>query len=270
MPDLGPSSPLARSAQTYILSACRLVGALRSGLSLSAAELTDSLQALNDMMDAFSAERVMIPAETIQTVDQNQNTLALVTNQQSYTLGNVDGTENFLLPRPARTPRVSILYSTSQQTPIEKPMEMYDPVQWQGIANKSTPSILPQICFVDESNAVFPDMVLYFWPVPTQANPVILYTWTVLSQFPDLQSKYLFPPAYAELIRTSLAMRLAAEFPCDLTKLPIVKAWAAEARDRVVGINARPLEAVCDEAIVGGGGKMGNIYSGDANRSFRY
>ena len=38
---------------------------------------------------------------------------------------------------------------------------MYDDVQWQGVSNKSSPSILPQVCFVDASNAVFPDMVLW-------------------------------------------------------------------------------------------------------------
>ncbi len=269
MPALTPSNTLARSATDFIKSGLRLVGALRSGLNLSAAELTDCQTVLNDMLDAFSAERVMIPAVTVQTLDQNQKTLSLVANQAAYTLGNANENENFLLARPARVDRVSVMYSASQSTPVELLMEMLDDQKWQGITNKSTPSLLPQVCFVDESNAVFPDMVLYFWPVPTQANPVVLYLWTVLQLFPDLQSKFFFPPAYAEMLRYQLAVRLAAEFPCDLKKFQLVQGLARDAKARVSSINARPKEAVCDEAIVGSNGKMGNIFTGTANRSLR-
>jgi hypothetical protein len=269
MPATTTTAVLSRSATDFIKSALRLVGSLRSGLNLTNDELNDCKTVLNDMLDAFSVERIMIPAVTVQTLDQNQNTLALVANQQSYTLGNVNGNENFLLNRPTRVDRVSILYSASQQTPVELAMEMLDDVQWQAIANKSTPSLLPQVCFVDESNAVFPDMVVYFWPVPTQANPVILYLWQELQLFDSLTAKFLFPPAYAEMLRYNLAVRLAAEFPCDLQKFELVQKLAGDAKSRVAGINVRPKEAVCDEAIVGSHGKMGNIYTGTPNRSLR-
>jgi len=266
---LSSTATLTRSATDFIKSALRLVGALRSGQNLSNDELKDSKTVLNDMLDAFSAERISIPAVTVQTLDQNQKTLSLVANQQKYTLGNATGNENFLLNRPARIERVSVLYNASQSTPVELPLEMLDDVKWQGIANKSTPSLLPQVCFVDFSNAVFPDMALYFWPVQTQANPVILYLWTLLQLFPDLQTQFVFPPAYAEMLRYQLAVRLAAEFPCDLKKFQLVKGLADEAMGRVMSINVRPKEAVCDEAIVGSNGKMGNIFTGTANRSLR-
>jgi hypothetical protein len=263
-----PTNPLAQSATDFIKSGLRLVGALRSGLNLSNDELTDCALVLNSMLDSFSIERTQIPATAIQTLDQNQKTLTLVPNQASYALGNAIGTENFLLPRPSRVERVSIMYAASQPTPVEIDMEMYDDVQWQGIANKSTPSILPQVCFVDDSSAVFPDMVLYFWPVPTQANPVILYIWGLLQQFPNLTAPFLFPPGYAEMLRYNLALRLAAEFPCDLQKLAIVQKLAAESKERVAGINVRPKEAVCDSALLPSGG-MGNIYTGSASRSLK-
>lgn len=269
MPDLSPVSTLSRSATDFIKSALRLVGALRSGLSLSNDELKDSQQVLNDLLDSLSVEKIMIPATTVQTLDQNQIALTLKANQQAYKLGNVTGNEDFLLPRPTRVERVSVMYSASQSTPDELPMDMVDDVQWQGISNKTTPSSLPQVCFVDESNAVFPDMVLYFWPVPTQANPVVLYLWQALQMFPDLTSPFLFPPAYARMLRYNLAVDLAAEFPCDMTKLPLVQKIAAETRAQVAGINVRAKEATCDEAIVGSYGKMGNIFTGSANRSLK-
>lgn len=270
MPVLSPASTISRSATQFIKSALRLVGSLRSGLNLSNDELTDAAQVFNDMLDAYSAERISIPAAFPQKVDQNQNTLTLVPGQQSYTLGNVNGNENFLLLRPPKVERVSIIYSASQPTPVELPMEMLDDVMWQGIANKFVSATLPQSCFVDDSLAVFPDTVLYFFPIPTQANPVILYIWTYLTQFADLTSQVLFPPAYAEMLRYNLAVRLAAEFPCDLTKFPLVQKLAMESKGRVTGMNARAKEAVCDEALVGSYGKTGNVFTGSSNRSQRY
>jgi hypothetical protein len=270
VPVLAPSNPLALSATDFIKSALRLVGALRSGLNLTAGELSDCALVLNSMLDAFSIERTQIPAVSIVSTNTAEVPLSLVANQQTYKLGNALGTEDFLLPRPSRLERVSIMYSASQSTPVELPMEMYDDVAWQGIANKSTLSILPQGCYVDASETAFPDMLLSFWPIPTQANPVILYLWQLLQQFSSLTAKFLFPPGYAEMLRYQLAVRLAAEFPCDLQKFQIVQKLASDAKMRVAGINVHPKVATCDEALVGADGHMGNIFTGTANRSQRY
>lgn len=267
MANLGTLSPIALSATDFIRSALRLVGALRSGQNLTNAELTDCALVLNSLLDTASAKRTNIYVVPRVTVDQNQITLVLIPGQQTYTLGNAVGTENFLLPRPPRLERVSIMYSASQSTPVELPMDMYDDVKWQGIANKSVTSILPQVCYVEPT---FPDMSVSFHPIPTQANPVVLYPWSALQQFADLTSKFQFPPGGAEFLRFNLAKRLAAEFPCDLQKFQIVNQLASEATSRWESINSVVREAVCDEALVGSNGKQGNIFTGAANRSQRY
>ena len=266
MPDLAPVSTITRSAQDFIKSALRLVGSLRSGLNLANDELNDCKQVLNDLLDAWSASRKSIFVVPRVTLDQNQVALTLKAGQQTYLLGNALGTEDFLLARPPRLERVSIMYSASQQTPVELPMEMADDVKWQAIPNKNTPSLLPQVCYVEKN---FPDMSLSFFPIPTQANPVVLYLWQALLQFPDLTAQFSFPPGYARAIRYNLALDLAAEFPCDLTKLPLVKERAALYKKEIETLNVEGKEAVCDEAIVGSYGKMGNIFTGAANRSLK-
>jgi hypothetical protein len=266
MPDLGPVGTVTRTATDFIKSALRLVGALRSGLNLSGAELTDCQQVLNDMLDAWGVDRTLVYVVPRVTLNQNQATLMLKANQATYTLGNLTGNEDFFLPRPPRLERVSIMYSASQQTPVELAMDMYDDVRWQSVANKSTPSLLPQVCYVEES---FPDISLTFWPVPTQANPVVLYLWQALTQFSDLTSQFTFPPGYPRAIRYNLALDLAAEFPCDLTKLPLVQKIAANSLAAIRGLNVKAKEAVCDEAIIGSGGKSGNIYTSTASRGLR-
>lgn len=248
-----------------ILSGLRKVGALRSGQNLTAAELADCLQVLQDMLDAWNAERTMVYEVPYTTVDQNGATLTLKANQQKYLLGNINGTEDFLLPRPPRIQRISVLYSASQATPVEVPLDMYDDVQWQGISNKGTKSLLPQVCYL-EYTADGTDYTLYFWPIPTQANPIVLYPWQQLNQFPNLQAKFFFPPAYSKAITFNLAVDLFSEFSGDDKKLPIVVQQAARAKEVIERFNAVINEATCDPAILGAGGRMGNIFTGTSGR----
>jgi hypothetical protein len=266
VPDLPAVSTIQRSALTFIQSALRLVGSLRSGNQLSAAEQTDCLQVLNDLLDAWSAENVMTWTTPYTTVDQNGATLALIASQQHYTLGNGFGNENFLMNRPPKIERVSVLYSASQSTPVEVPLDMLDSVEWQAQANKTTPSLLPQACYADANqNGI--DWDLYFWPVPTQANPIVIYPWMLLTQFQTINQQFLFPPAYARAIRYALAMDLAAEFPCDMQKLQLVQKIAANSKAVIVSINSKVREAWSDPALMGGGSARGNIYTGSPSRS---
>jgi hypothetical protein len=270
MPVLNPAVTLGLSATDFIKSALRLVGALRSGLNLSNDELKDCKLVLNSMLDAFSIERTQIPAVTVQSLDQNQVALTLKANQQAYKLGNVSGTEDFLLPRPSRLERVSILYSASQSTPTRSIMDMYDDVQWQGVTNKTTRRFCPQVCFVDESNAVFPDMVLYFWPVPTQANPVVLYLWSLLQQFDSLTAQFLIS---AGLCRDA-ALQPGGAAGGRVSLRPHEIAAGAKARGRCEGAGRRhqrqfAKEATCDDAL-SAERRTGNIFSGDSNRSHRH
>jgi hypothetical protein len=266
VPNLAPKNTITRSATEFIKSALRLVGSLRSGQNLSNSELTDSAQVLNDLLDAWSAERVMIFTVPYMTVDQNNAAFTLVPGQQKYTVGNANGTESFKIPRPARIDGISLLYNASQPTPVELAMEIVDDVGWQAISNKTTQSLLPQVVYV-EATADGTDWNLYFWPIPTQANNIALYLWAGLTQFPNLEAQFSFPPGYAEALRYNLAVRLAAEFPCDLQKLQLVTKLAGESKARIVGINSVVKEAWCDPAIVGGYGNLGNIYTDSPARN---
>jgi hypothetical protein len=269
LPNLPPSGLIQRSGQDIIKSSLRLVGSLRSGQNLSAAELADCLLVLQDFIDSCSAQRLVIYCTPYTTVDQNNNPLSLNAGQQKYVLGNSNGTEDFKMNRPPKIERVSVLYSASQSTPVEVPLvTLHDNVAWQSVANKSTPSLLPQICYI-EPTADGTDYNLYFWPVPSQANPIAIYPWAALNQWTNLQQKYFWPPAYLRMIRYNLAVDLFAEFPGDMQKFPLVAKIANESMGIVKAINLADVatkEAVCNEGILGTHG-MGNIYIGGVSRS---
>lgn len=267
MANLQSNVTVQRNAQQLIQSALRKTGALRSGQNLSAAELSDSLQVANDLLDDWSAHRLMVFTTPRIVNNQNGIALSLVANQQTYKLGNANQAEDFLLPRPPRLERVSIIYPVSSPTVNEIPMDMYDDVKWQAVPNKNTTSLLPQVCYVEISQDGT-DYALSFWPIPTQANPVVLYGWSALNQFPNLQTKFFFPPAYARAISFNLAVELAVEFGTDLTKFPLVLKIAQQSRASIEAMNQPIKEATCDPAMVGSGQNRGNIYSGSASRSY--
>ena len=266
MANLQSTAVIQRSASQFIYSALRKVGALRSGQNLSAAELTDSLQVANDMLDAWSASRLMIWVVQRIINDQNGVQLSLQASKQTYRLGNASNAEEFLLPRPPRLERVSVIYPVSSPTVNEITMDMYDDVKWQGVPNKNTTSLLPQICYV-ELSADGTDYLISFWPIPTQANPVALYAWSGLGQFPNLNTKFFFPPAYARAISFNLAVDLAVEFGTDMTKFPVVMKEAQKSRATIESMNLPMKEAVCDPYLIGAGGPRGNIYAGAPSRS---
>lgn len=266
-PSTGIPNAAGGSALQMIARAMRAVGSLGSGEAPTASEVQDAGLILNQMLDAWSAERVSVFVVTPVSQDQNGNTLSLVANQQKYLLGNQVGTEDFFLQRPPRLERVSVLYSASQQTPVEIAMKMYDDQQWQGIANKNTPSLLPEVCYVEPT---FPDTSLYFWPTPNLANPVILYLWQALTQFEDINLPMTFPPGYMEAIAYNLAMRLYAEFPGDPSKFQVVQQLAAQSKARINSINAPIKVATCDDALLGTSYPRGNIITGATSRSHNF
>jgi hypothetical protein len=171
------------------------------------------------------------------------------------------------MPRPPKIDNVSVVYTASPQTPVEIGMDMYNVKQWQAIPNKSTPSLLPQICYVEPTTDAT-DFLLYFWPIPTQAQPIVIYPWAALNQFPNLQAKFAMPPAYIKAIRYNLAVDLAAEFSTDLQKFPVVTQIATTSKNVIKAINLSMNfpEVWCDEALIGTHAR-GNIFAGGPNRN---
>src|SRR5690242_5956509 len=102
MPNV-PVNPSAVPGTQYtsldlIKSALRLAGVLGTGETPSAAEGQDALVILNQMLDSWNAERLMIYTVARQV-------FSLVANKQAYTLGSGG---DFDTPRPPKIEYVSI------------------------------------------------------------------------------------------------------------------------------------------------------------------
>lgn len=220
------------TAFDLITSALRLAGVLANGETPSEDDANQSLSVLNDMIDAWNAERQAI-------FTTRSDDFPFVLGQQSYTLGSGG---NFNIPRPARIDAMSTIQLTDPSNPVEIPITMYTVEDWQTqVPVKNVSGSIPQICYDDGG---FPLRTLNFWPIPIdQPNSVRIYSWQALAA-QTLTSLVTFPPGYSEALRYNLAGRLCAEFAAPLP--PLVGTLAVQGLARIKTMNAPELELRSD------------------------
>lgn len=224
------------AALDLIKQGLRMIGVLDSGEDPSGDEAGDSLASLNQMLDAWNAEKLAIFTTRI-------DDFALVANKQTYSLG---AGGDFNLARPPRLESASIVLTSDPANPLELPIPIYTTEEWQErILLKKVQSTFPLMAYDD---GAFPLRNLTFWPVPQETNTARLYSWQPLNLFPDLATQFTFPPGYAEAIKYSLAVRLAAEFP-GIQMQPALPLLAQQAIARIKTINAVAVTLKCDDGV---------------------
>ena len=118
VPNVSPSTndnSISQTALNVIEGALRLIGAKAGGESVSGDDASDGLDVLDQMLDAWNADRLAI--YTASTADY-----ALVGGQQVYTLGPGG---DFDTNRPARIDAMSAILLNNPSNPIEVPMNLY-------------------------------------------------------------------------------------------------------------------------------------------------
>lgn len=221
-----------------IRGAFRTLGVLAAEETPTAAEESDSLVTLNDMLDSWAGERLVLFASL-------RSTHTLTPGLSPHTIGTA-GTFN--TTRPVRIERASI-YATGSETPLE----LLSDAEWQatqGKASAGTPSSL----WVESA---YPLMKLHFHPVPSAADTLVLYTWQQLGRFASTGTTVDLPPGYARAIRSNLAVELAPEYGVSVSAE--LGSIASESKATLKRLNQRPSFLRSDLA----GGTF-NLVTGDA------
>lgn len=197
---------------------------------ISASDSQLAFRRLQNMMDSFQAESLMIFTTSRIVLD------VLTQGVQSFTLGP-GGFFNATCPyRPAQIDRYGILNLNNPSQPLELPLNEdgtnLTQDEWAQIPVKAVQSSLPLYCWDDGG---FPLRTLSFWCIPTAPVQPVIYPWVPLSQFVDLTTDYTFPPGYAECIMYQLALRLTGPFDGKIT--PALAQMANEAKARIKSFN---------------------------------
>lgn len=183
------------SARTLISGSLRLLGVLAAGETLRGDDATDALSALNDMVDAWRTERLTLYAQT-------RSTKVLTANDGQYTIGS-GGDINVNRPLWIDEFRLKI-------GDEEYDLRPYTRDEYQAISNKSLTSELPEGAFY---NPEFPLAKIELWPIPTQANTLVVYhPAEALISVASLDTNISQPPGWNKALRYNLALELAPEY----------------------------------------------------------
>src|SRR5690606_16655897 len=125
------------TAKDLIEGSLRLLGVIAHGEAMTASEQADALEALNQMLDSWSNEKLLIYAPKIEN-------FAFIASQQVYTMG--DGGD-FDTVRPQKIEQAYVKLPGGTETKLK----ILNQAQWADVTLKSTGSEIPQYLFVEDS-----------------------------------------------------------------------------------------------------------------------
>ncbi len=210
-----------------IKASLRLIRVYGPSETPTATELADGLAILNEMIDAFNAERLMI--YRIKRTEWD-----LTASKSVYTIG--PSAADFNDVRPARIESAGLILDKTQTNPIEVPIEvlLYQD-EWATIYLKQLSSTYPRKMWY---NPTFPNGTINLWPVPQESKQkLVLYAWGELVAFATTAETVAFPPGYQTLIRTNLALWLAEEYGVTVTESVTDQAKKSVARVKDLNVS---------------------------------
>lgn len=226
------------TALDLIKSSMRLISVLDSNENPTSEEAQTGLMVLNQMVDSWNAERLMVFTISIAEYP-------LVIGQQTYGLGPGG---DFNAARPSRIDRITLVILTNPNQPLEVPLDYLTDAQWAAIPVKNIPTTVPLSVYDD---GAYPIRHLSYWGIPTVPANTKVYSWQSLNQFTALSTDLIFPPGYFEALRYNLAIRMSAEFGETLD--PALVVLAGEAKARVKSLNIPITDLRCDSSLTGAG-----------------
>ncbi len=239
------------AAQDIIKGAMRALGVLDKSEAPTSDEMNDALQALNMMIDEWSARRLMSTALT-------RLSFPLAGNQQSYTIGP-GGNFNTTVPFDITSAFLRDGYG------LDYPLDIMTREVFDSMQDKSFVSAPPQGIFFDpgatQQASQLGTIYVYYTPDTSTTYTLWIEALMPFTEFASLTSTVTFPASYYKALKFNLAIELAPEYP-GVVVSDEVKILAIESIETLEATNAVPIIASMD--LPGQKGSF-NIYSGDYN-----
>ena len=233
------------TAGELINGSLRLLGILAEGETPSQETSNDALVALNQMVDSWNTEKLMI----YNTQDQ---VFTWPADQITRTIGP---TGDFVGIRPILLDDST--YYRDASTNVSFGIQFINQQQYDGIAVKTVTSTYPQIMWI---NAEYPNMSMTVYPKPTRALEWHFISAEELTQPATLVTVLAMPPGYLRAFRYNLAMELAPEFGVEPS--PTVQRIAMASKRNLERINNPDDVMSMPYALVATRQRF-NVYSGN-------
>lgn len=225
-----------------IEGALRKIAVLGRGVTLSASDLEDARQVLNNLLGSLSAQGGFI-------YYQNRETFNL-TNAQSYTIGSGG---DFDTERP-----IAIKNAFTSSGTVDYALRQIDFKQYDGITTKDIGGI-PEDFFYD---ANYPIATIYLYPKPTSVQTITITSDKQLTSFDTVDQVFDMPAEYEAMLIYNLAEWIAPEYEREAP--PSVKRLATRTRNVVIAQNKKN-KNYTSTVLIGNTKPDGNIYEGYFN-----
>jgi len=138
------------------------------------------------------------------------------------------------------------------------PLRVYSTQEWASITVKGQSSSIPRGLY---NTGDFPLSTIYFYPLDTGVNNVVLYLWQMLGSASNLTSDLVFPHGYKLALQFNLAELLAPFYGVEASET--VRAKAVEYKAAIRRKNSPDNTLSIDEAALAPS-RMFNWLTGEA------
>ena len=236
---------MSTTAHDVIRGAMRLIGAIDPGEELNGSEAADGLEALNEMLESWSNERLCV----YQILQEN---FALVSGTASYTIGSG---ATFNTTRP-----LDILSAFIRDDGYDYPLRILDRKEYDAITHKAA-SFEPEALYYQPSVA---NGIIYLHGVPAKTysvtNGLYIDSMKQLQSFSGLTTAIVLPPGYKRAIKYNLGPEIAPEYNRQVPEA--VLAIARESKAAIKRLNSRTPKLGLAHAGFASGGSGFNINIG--------
>lgn len=219
---------------TIVIRSLQILGEMAIGDTLVSAQEVAYLSVLNNMVDSWSIDDLMI----YQTI---QESFALTTAAVSYTIGPA-GTVSTIRP-------LEIKYAFIRDAAnLDSELRLLDQPSYNRIVLKSSGNTYPQYLYYDNLLSVSGLSTLNLYPAPSAGLSCFIDSTKVLQSFPLITTSVNLPPGYLRALEFNLACDIAPGFvpiPPDVLRI------AKESKAALKSANLPAPVLRLDAAIVG-------------------
>jgi hypothetical protein len=209
------------TAQELIEAAGRLVDVVREvGFTLSAGEYAAHLEDLNELINSWSAEGLLIfyLARDTHAAD----------GSASYTMGSGGDIDT---SRPQKIEAISC-----RNSDVSFEVDLISANDWSKILDHSVSGKYAELCYVDGGS---PLTTLHVWPAPTSGSTLYIDSYKQFGQFSALGDTVTFPAGYIQGLKLDLAQIMAHTHRRPIP--PTVLADTEQAKAQIRKLNAEVL-----------------------------
>lgn len=207
------------TATEIINQALLSIGQLAEGETPSAETSDSCLSLLNELIDSWNIERLMVPWLT-------QESFTLSGGTATYTVGSGGALDT---TRPNMVDDASF----TRLNDIDYPLRGINAAQYNSITDKDTEYSWPDVFYYEES---YPLATIKFYPVPSQTITFFLVSWKQLSTLTSLSTSFSVQPGTLRAIRSNLAIEIASNFGVEAP--PSVRKAAVDSKRNLKRIHA--------------------------------